>query len=73
MWWSRIDKLLTRIEKKGYHVANRAHIYSVNILIFASLYAGYTIFRDYNNYFLEARVSTHPSHSPGIRQPRLPG
>ena len=54
--WNKVDKILTRIEKKGFEAANKAHVYSINILLFGCCYATYTFFRDYNDFFIDART-----------------
>lgn len=56
--WKKLDQLLTRWEKRGFNLANKAHIYSVNFLLLVIAYQGYSFFRDYNNYFLDARVQS---------------
>jgi hypothetical protein len=44
-----------RWEKKGFKIANKAHQYTVNMLLLAFGYGAYTIFNDYNDMFREAR------------------
>lgn len=59
MFWKKLDGWLTRAEKKGFKVANKAHIYVVNGLLLVFAYNVATMFRDYNEFFLEARVLHH--------------
>lgn len=47
-FWTKFDKVLTKIEKKGFDFANKAHIYTVNICIAGVLYGIFSMFRDYN-------------------------
>ena len=56
MFWKKLDSILTKIEMKGFKVANKAHIYAVNGLLLLFAYNAVTVFRDYNTFFLEARV-----------------
>lgn len=56
MLWKKIDSWLTKAEKAGFKVANKAHIYVVNGLLILFAYNVYTVFRGYNEFFLEARV-----------------
>ncbi len=46
--WKKVDKILTSAEKKGFKAANKAHVWTVNILVGSCLYGIYTILRDYN-------------------------
>lgn len=55
-FWHKFDKILTKAEKKGFETANKAHIWTVNILVCGTLYGIYTLFRDYNEFFIDARV-----------------
>lgn len=55
-FWKKFDRILSNIERKGFEAANKAHVYSVNILIGGFLYGAYTMFRDYNSFFKDARV-----------------
>jgi len=57
-FWKQFDKVLTAVERKGFKAANNIHYYSVNCLILGALYGAYTVFRDYNAFFLDARVNT---------------
>ena len=56
MWWDRLDKFLIKVEKKGFNAANRLHIWTINIILCGLAYGTYTFFRDYNEFFLDARV-----------------
>lgn len=56
MIWKKLDALLTKVETKGFKMANKAHIYVVNGLLCLIVYNVYTVFRGYNDFFLEARV-----------------
>ena len=58
--FQRFEKLFQKIEKIGFKVANKAHIYTVNAILLSVTYFTYTIFRDYNNFFYEARVRFQP-------------
>jgi hypothetical protein len=55
-FWNKLDKLLTRVESKGFKIANNLHYYTVNIMILGCCYGIYTMFKDYNDFFLDARV-----------------
>ena len=44
----RADKILIKLEQKGFEVANKAHIYSINIILLGLGYGMYTFLRDYN-------------------------
>lgn len=55
-FWSKFDKILTKVEDKGFRAANRVHEYTVNALILGFMYGTYTLFRDYNDFFIDARV-----------------
>lgn len=54
--WNKIDKILTRAEKGGYNLANKLHIWTVNFILCGLAYGTYTFFRDYNDFFRDARV-----------------
>ncbi len=56
-FWTKLDKILTKVEDKGFRAANRVHQYAVNGLIIGFLYGTYTLFRDYNDFFIDARVN----------------
>jgi hypothetical protein len=56
MIWKKLDALLTRAENKGFKIANKAHVYFVNGILILIAYNVYTVFRGYNEFFLEARV-----------------
>jgi hypothetical protein len=53
--FNRIDKLLTKFEKKGYNLANKLHVWTINIILCSLAYGTYTFFRDYNDFFRDAR------------------
>ena len=55
--WERFDKFLMKIEKKGFNVANKMHIWTVNLILCGLAYGTYTFFRDYNEFFKDARVN----------------
>ncbi|KAL4426638.1 hypothetical protein ABPG74_018716 [Tetrahymena malaccensis] len=63
-FWSKLDKILTRVEEKGFRAANKMHQYAVNALIMGFLYGTYTLFRDYNDFFIDAREITPESLGP---------
>jgi hypothetical protein len=46
--WERINKFLTRVEKKGFNVANKLHEWTINIILASLVYGTYTFLRDYN-------------------------
>jgi len=54
--WKKLDKILEKFEKKGFELANKAHIYTINMILLGLTYGTYTFFRDYNAFFLDARV-----------------
>ena len=56
--WSRLEKLMDKAEKKGFNWANNMHKAGVNVMLLMLGYGVYTFFRDYNNFFLEAREIT---------------
>ena len=56
MFWKKIDQILIKAEAKGFKVANKAHIYAVNIILGVFVYNIVGVFRDYNAFFLETRV-----------------
>ena len=56
-FWDRLDKVLTRVEKKGFNAANKAHVWTINLILAGVAYGTYTIFRDYNEFFLAGRVT----------------
>lgn len=58
MIWKKLDALLSKAEAKGFKVANKAHIYAINTILFIFAYNVVGVFRDYNAFFLEARVMT---------------
>ena len=55
-FWKKLDKMLYKFEQKGFDTANTLHKWSVNLLICGFLYGSYTLFRDYNTFFKDARV-----------------
>ena len=54
--WERINKFLTRVEKKGFNAANKLHEWTINVILASLVYGTYTFLRDYNQFFLDARV-----------------
>ena len=54
--WKRFDKILTSAEQKGFKIANKAHIYTINAILIGLTYGTYSLFRDYNEYFKNFRV-----------------
>ncbi len=54
--WEKFERLLTRLETKGFQSANTAHKWTVNVLFMGFSYGVYTMFRDYNQFFIDARV-----------------
>lgn len=56
MIWKKLDALLSKAEAKGFKMANKAHVYVVNGILCLIAYNVYTVFRGYNEFFLEARV-----------------
>lgn len=55
-FWKRFDAVLTKWEKKGFNFANKAHVYTVNILLITIAWQSMNFFKDYNQYFLDTRV-----------------
>lgn len=55
-FWKKIDRILARVERKGFEVANKAHVYTVNVLLLGLGYGIYSMFSDYNKFFSDARV-----------------
>ena len=55
-FWAKFDRILSKVEQKGFNFANKAHYYTINIILLSCAYGIYTIFRDYNSFFLDARV-----------------
>mmetsp|Transcript_7111 Transcript_7111/g.8030 ORF Transcript_7111/g.8030 Transcript_7111/m.8030 type:complete len:87 (+) Transcript_7111:33-293(+) len=53
--WERFDQILTKVEKKGFNFANKAHMWTINVMLIGLAYGTYTIFRDYNEFFLAGR------------------
>ena len=51
----KIDKKFTNIQTKGFHFANKAHKYGVNVCLMFIAYQMYAFLRDYNDFFLHAR------------------
>ena len=54
--WDKLNKIFLKIEKVGFNIANKAHIYTVNVILIGLTYGAYTFLRDYNDFFLVARV-----------------
>ena len=54
-WMEGVNRVLGRAEVKGYHWANKIHLWSVNALLVFIGYTTYSIFRDYNSYHLQKR------------------
>lgn len=57
MFWKKLDSLLTKAETKGFKMANKAHIYVINGILLIFAYNVVSVFRDYNAFFIEARVN----------------
>lgn len=36
--WKKFDQLLTRYEKKGFNLANKAHVYAINTIFIVIAY-----------------------------------
>jgi hypothetical protein len=53
----RMDKWLTNMEARGFHVANTLHRWTINVILMGCGYGVYTIFRDYNQFWKDSRVS----------------
>ncbi len=51
-----MNKYFSKAETFGFKVANKLHIYSVNVLLLGCGYTIYTVLRDYNATFREERV-----------------
>jgi len=54
-FWNKADKLFTKVEKKGFDVANTLHRWTINGILLFCCYTVYGIGRDYNEQFREAR------------------
>jgi hypothetical protein len=62
-----LEKLLQKAERKGFSVANNLHKSTVNVMLLMLAYGGYAFFRDYNNFFLEAReITAYPEKGQAI-------
>jgi len=44
------------VEAKGFKVANKLHVYTINMILIGLAYGTYTLFRDYNEFFKAGRV-----------------
>ena len=51
-WYSRV---LGKLEQKGFLAANKAHKLFINLLLLGIAYEGYSFFREYNDFFIDAR------------------
>lgn len=51
----KIDENLTKIEKKGFNLANKVHKGAVNVCLLFIGYQVYSLLKEYNNYFLNNR------------------
>lgn len=49
------DKYFTKVEKKGFHVANFLHKSTIVLIMGGMCYTIYSSMVDYNNYFIEIR------------------
>lgn len=56
-WWNRFDRWLAGVETKGFKVANKLHVYTINMILVGLAYGTYTLFRDYNEFFKAGRVN----------------
>jgi len=54
-WWNRFDRWLMGVEAKGFKVANKLHVYTINMILIGLAYGTYTLFRDYNEFFKAGR------------------
>ncbi|KAM3143978.1 hypothetical protein pb186bvf_004029 [Paramecium bursaria] len=54
--WQRINRVLQRVEDKGFKFANKAHFIAINTILVMIGYNFITFFVDYNEFYLEARV-----------------
>jgi hypothetical protein len=54
--WDRLNRLLIKAENAGHRTANKMHYYSVNAILIGLGYGVYSMFRDYNEFFIDARV-----------------
>jgi len=55
-FWVKLEKIFSKVEQKGFVIANKAHYYTINVLLCSFGYGVYTFFRDYNEFFIDARV-----------------
>ena len=51
-WFNRV---LTKMEQKGFTLANKGHKIFINGLLLVIAYQGYSFFREYNDFFIDAR------------------
>ena len=58
-FFKKLDKVLERLEHRGFKFANTAHKFAVNCVLIFIVYNVYTIFRDYNRHFKEVRVKNN--------------
>ncbi|CAD8084091.1 unnamed protein product [Paramecium primaurelia] len=72
MIWKKLDALLSKAEAKGFKMANKAHVYVVNGILCLIAYNVYTVFRGYNEFFLEARQEAAPDLDDVTGEPQYP-
>lgn len=51
-WYNRV---LSKLEKKGFTAANKGHKMFINLLLVGIAYQTYAFFREYNDFFIDAR------------------
>lgn len=51
----KIDKKVTKIENKGFNMANKMHKYAIRGCLIFIGYELYQFLKEYNNFFLNAR------------------
>jgi hypothetical protein len=52
----KLDQWLGRAEKKGFQMANKLHVYTINAILLGLCYGTWTLVRDYNEFFKAGRV-----------------
>jgi hypothetical protein len=56
-FFKKLNNFVNSVEKKGFKAANTAHRWAVNGILLFIAYEVYSLLRDYNDGFMEARVS----------------
>ena len=56
-FFKKLNNFVNSVEKKGFKAANTAHRWAINGILLFIAYEVYSLLRDYNDGFMEARVS----------------